>query len=676
VTPRPFGELVVISGPCRGIRIPIAQDSMRIGREKACEIHLEDEAASRFHSELVKQDGKLLLRDLKSTNGTFHNDERIVEKELQSGDRIGVGDSVLLVQLPRADQPTPQIVFSQDVKTPSVGLSLNLGDSTFLEMRGGETADDVQKQFTQLYEFMADIAGILHQPALLERALSHFFNAFPAERGLILLMTAEGIPGLQATRVRDGVAADKNISISRTMLQLLLQKKESFLSTNTKADERLAESESLMRMDVCSIMGAPLKVKDKVCGLIYLDTANTERPFSESDLRLCTAMSLQLAACIESTRLYTELLNLAEFNTSVLRVLGSGILVVDLKGRVLHMNRAALDILEKNESQMMGRNIGEFPEMSEFEQAIQNTVANGKPEDRHELKHKTSAGIVTLGLSTSLLTDHGGAVTGVVASFRNLGALRKLEEQLRRAHYLEALSNMAAGVAHEIRNPLNSIRGFAQLVMEQEQNETSKEYTKIILEEVERMNHIVQDMLDFSRQRQLTLLPLSLLKVMEELVRDMQVDAKAAKVSLDILEPGEDLPNAMGNRAKLRQVFRNIVINAIQACKPGGSVTIGFQPLVSQVVDPKTRSLDKTVVVREVVVHVNDTGCGMSAEVMRKIFDPFYTQKEMGTGLGLSISQKIIEQHHGRIEVKSEIGVGSTFSVHFPAIKAAEELKK
>jgi signal transduction histidine kinase len=263
-----------------------------------------------------------------------------------------------------------------------------------------------------------------------------------------------------------------------------------------------------------------------------------------------------------------------------------------------------------------------------------------------------------------------------VISFRNLGALRKLEEQIRRAHYLEALGNMAAGVAHEIRNPLNSIRGFAQLVMENEKTElAAKEYIKIILEEVERMNHIVQDMLDFSRQRQLTLLPLSLVKLLEDLVRDMQVDAKQAKVALEILQPGEDPPYAMGNRDKLRQVFRNIIINAIQACKAGGSVTIGFQSVISQVVEPKARSLDKTVAMREVVVHVNDSGCGMTPDVMRKIFDPFFTQKETGTGLGLSISQKIIEQHHGHIEVKSDVGTGSNFSVHFPAIKGTEEPK-
>ncbi len=671
MTPRHHGELVVISGPCRGIRIPLTLDSMRIGRERICEIHLDDEAASRVHSEIVKRGGKVFLRDLKSTNGTFHNDARVSESLLQNGDRIGIGDSVMQIQLPRrSDKSSPQIIFSQDVQTPGVGVSMSLGDTRFLEMKEGATAGDVQKQFTLLYEFISDVSGILHQPALLERALDRFFDAFPAERGLILLMTAEGVPGLQVTRVREGVEADSDIAISRTMLQLLLEKKESFLSTNPETDERFAGAESIQRLGACSILGVPLKVKDRVGGMIYLDTSNPSRSFSEEHLKLCTAMALQLAVCLENTRLYTELLNAAEFNNSVLRALSSGIMVVDTQSRVLNMNRAALDILDKTESQIVGRPLSEFPEVTEFQKAVKNTLANGKPEDRYELKLTLPSGLVTLGLSTSLLTDYAGTVSGVVISFRNLGALRKLEDQARNAHYLDALAQMAAGVAHEIRNPLNSIRGFTQMVFEhQDTGRVGKEYTQIILEEVDRMNAIVQDMLDFSRQRQLTLLPLSLTKVIEELVRDMQVDARQTKVSLEMLEPGEDLPHIMGNRDKLRQVFRNIVLNALQACRPNGSVTIGFQPVESQVLDPKTKSLDHTLTLREVVVHVNDNGCGMPAEIQRKIFDPFFTQKETGTGLGLSISQKIIEQHRGRIEVKSDVGTGSTFSVHFPAIK-------
>ena len=671
------GELVVISGPSRGVRFNLASDVMRIGRDKGCEIHLEDEAASRVNSEIFKRNGKLFLRDMKSTNGTFCNDARISEIELSSGDRISLGDSVLHVQYQTAPAANaPQIVFAQDDATAQVRLSLNLDDSRFLDFKDGMVPVQAHRNLTRLYEFLEGIDGVLHVPSLLERALDEFLKIFPASRGLILLMTPEGVPGLQAARSHESLPPGQTILITRPMLQILLEKKESCLAspahenvTETVAMKPLAGNENGGESVVTSL-AAPLRVKDKVVGMIYLDSLNPAQQFTQADLKMCSVMALKLASALENARQFTELLNHTEFHTTVMRALSSGIMVTDMKARVQYLNRAAQDLIDKHDTQMLGRPLTDFADMGDFNQAVQNTLANGKPEDRYEMKFKTATGVVTLGLSAAPLNDGAGNGKGVVVTFRNLGALRKLEEQVRRSHHLEALGQMAAGVAHEIRNPLNSIRGFAQLVEENEQTTAvSKEYLKIILEEVERMNNIVQNMLDFARQRQLTLLPVSLPKLLSELVRDMQVETTSSKVALDILQPGEALPNVLGNNAKLRQVFRNIILNAIQACQPGGSVTIGFRPGFSQVVDPKSMGLDKPVSLREVIVHINDTGCGMTPEIQRKIFDPFFTQKDTGTGLGLSITQKIIEQHQGRIEVKSEPGVGSTFSLHFPAVK-------
>jgi PAS domain S-box-containing protein len=667
------GELVVVSGRHRGHRIPISQDILRIGRDRTCEVPLDDEAASRVHSEIVRRGGQFLLRDLRSTNGTYLNDAKVSESPLQNGDRIGVGDTILLLQLEhKAEANTPQVVFSKDQNKVSARLSLSLNDTRFLELKEGTSIPDAQRQFTLLYEFMLDIAGILHPPALLQRSLSHFFRAFTPDRGLILLLTPEGEPGVRATKIRDGLAGHEQITISRTMAHQLLQKKESFLSVNATSDERLAGSESLHSMHVYSIMGAPLQVKDKVIGMVYLDTIGGGKSFSEQDLKLCTAMSVQLAVCLENTRLYTELLDAAEFNNSVLRSLGSGIVVVDATGRVLRINRATQEILGKTETLILGKSLDEFPELSDLSRIIHNTLTTGRPEDRYELVIRTPTQPVPLGLTTSVLSDHAGKIIGVVANFRNLAPIRKLEEQVRRSHHLAALGQMAAGVAHEIRNPLNSIRGFAQLLQEAAtSNPTQTEYTQIILEEVDRMNRIVQDLLDFSRQRDLTLLPVQMNRVLEDLVRDMQGEAQKAKVKLEIGPSEEVLPGVLGNTDKLRQVFRNIILNGIQACKADGRVHISFAVVESQVPDqsnPKSRDPSTFVTRREVAVTVEDTGIGIDPAVIQKVFDPFFTQKDSGTGLGLSISQKIAEQHGGRIEVKSELGRGTVFTVYLPAI--------
>ena len=665
------GELVVISGRYKGHRIPLNKDTLRIGRDRVCEIALDDEAASRVHSEIVRERDTFLLRDLRSTNGTFLNGARVTESQLHSGDRVGVGDTVMLVQLEEdsSSKTLPQIIFSKDQKGTSARFKLSLNDTRFLELKEGTTIPDAQRHFTKLYEFMVDVAVILHLPALLERALMHFFGAFTADRALILLLTPDGQPGVKVAKLREGVAGSENISISRTMAHQLLEQKESFLSIDAASDERLAASVSLHQMRVFSIIGAPLKVKDKVIGMVYLDTIAGGQPFSEMDLKLCTAMALQLAICIENTRLYTELLDAAEFNNSVLRSLASGVIVVDTTGRVLRINQATLTILEKEESALVGHTLGDDPDLAELHRVIQATLATGHPEDRYEVLVRASTKTIPLGLSTSVLADHTGKTIGVVANFRNLAGIRKLEEQVRRSQHLAALGQMAAGVAHEIRNPLNSIRGFAQLVQEGAAADPKQaEYTQIILEEVDRMNRIVQDLLDFSRQRDLTLVPLSLPKLVTDLVRDMQSDAQDLKITLTSVEGERVLPNVFGNGDKLRQVFRNIILNAMQACKSGGKVSITYGLTEAPAEPPKTPEAEARATRREVTASIEDTGCGIDLAVISKIFDPFFTQKDSGTGLGLSISQKIIEQHGGRIDVRSEVGKGSTFTVFLPAV--------
>jgi PAS domain S-box-containing protein len=652
--------------------VPLTQEVLRLGRDRTCEIPLDDEAASRFHSEIVRKEQHFLLRDLQSTNGPYLNDARVTESILQNGDRIGVGDTVLLLQIAETQiGSSPQVVFSKDTKKVSARFSLSLTDTRFLEMKEGTSIPDAQRQFTLLYEFVADIAGVLHPPALLQRALAHFFRAFNPDRGLILLLTNEGEPGLRATKIQDNITGHDQITISRTMAHQLLQKKESFLSLNAAIDERLVGSESLHNMHVYSIMGSPLQVKDKIIGMIYLDSIGGGKTFAEQDLKLCTAMAVQLAVCLENSRLYTELLDAAEFNNSVLRAMGSGIVVVDASGKVMRINQATQDILGKPESAIAGRPLNEIPELAELSRVIQTTLSTGRSEDRYELIIRTATGPVPLGLTTSVLSDHAGKIVGVVANFRNLAPIRKLEEQVRRSQHLAALGQMAAGVAHEIRNPLNSIRGFAQLLQEADaKNATQVEYTQIILEEVDRMNRIVQDLLDFSRQRDLTLLPVQINKVIEELVHDMLPDAQKHNSILELtpLAPELILPGVLGNGDKLRQVFRNIILNALQACKANGRVKIGLTVVDSQIFDPKEKAPTVPIQRREVAIFIEDNGVGMDAVILQRIFDPFFTQKDSGTGLGLSISQKIIEQHGGRIEVKSDIGKGSTFIVYLPAV--------
>ncbi|MCW8133176.1 MAG: FHA domain-containing protein [Planctomycetota bacterium] len=670
-----LGELVVLNGPYKGRRIPLTKEQLRMGRDASCDVSLDDEASSRRHSEIFAKESKLFLKDLESTNGTYLNDQRIGgEMELQNGDRIGVGDTVFLLQLPNPSaKPVPPLVFSEDPKSVTTRLALKVDEKGYLSLEEGTTIPDAQRYFTILHEFMVAISGVLHKPALLDRVMDHLFKAFQADRGVILLLTQEGEPGEKLVRQREGLSAKHEISISRTMAQQVLHKQESFLSIDAEGDARLAASESMHRMKVQSVIGVPLKLKDRVLGMLYLDKISGAVPFTEMDLRLCTAMALQAAVCLDNASLYSELLNAAEFNNSVLRSLASGLMVVDVNGRIIRVNDAALGILKMEESALLNRMIATIAELSDFHKVVESTMSSGKPEDRYEIRLRVGGATVPVGLSASVLSDHTGRTVGVVVNFRSLTQIRKLEEQVRRSHHLAALGQMAAGVAHEIRNPLNSIRGFTQLIQEAVSKPELKmdkyaEYTQIVLEEVDRMNRIVQDLLDFSRQRELTLVPVRLEQLLTELIREMEHDFKSVQVTLKLDVPAEPLPGVLGNSDKLRQVFRNIILNALQASKPESAVEIAVGLSEGSVLKQQGEGAPEEIRRRELTASVIDHGVGMEPEVAAKVFDPFFTTKDVGTGLGLSISLKIIEQHGGRIELRSEPGKGTAFTVYLPAV--------
>ncbi len=658
-------ELIVVSGRYKGQRIPLRNEVLRIGRERQCEMVVDDESVSRLHSEIVYENDHYILRDLRSTNGTYLNEERITEAPLQNGDRIGIGDTIMMAQIEAIDdKPRPHIVFSKDRMPASTRLSLSLNETKFL-FKPLANLPDAQRQVQITFDFMTGIAGILHLPALVERALDQILNAFPAERGLILLLTPDGSPGLKVTRLKSG-SQTGDILISRTMAQQLLQKKESFVSMDAETDERLAGSQSIHSMRVKSIMAVPLKLKDKIIGMLYLDTQASATAFSEADLQICTALVTQLALCIENCRLYNELLDATEFSHAILRSLQSGIVVVDMSGRILRVNRAALMILGMTDTALLGHKLSDFPDLAELARAVNTTITTGTVEDRFEIPISAHGGTVPLGLSTSMLVDHGGKNIGALAHFRNLTTVRKLEEQLRRSQHMAALGQMAAGVAHEIRNPLNTIRGFTQLLQEKAGNQKdSAEHAQVILEEIDRMNHIVQDLLDFARHREMTMVRVDMEKLLSELVRDMQSQARKADVALTF-SPGGPWPNVLGNGDRLRQVFRNIIDNGIAACKSGGSVAVSIDTVVEPGVDPDGQAVPGTNE-RKLAVKITDDGCGIDPVILPKIFDPFFTQKDTGTGLGLSISQKLVEQHSGHIEVQSAPGKGSTFTVILPA---------
>jgi two-component system sensor histidine kinase HydH len=225
-----------------------------------------------------------------------------------------------------------------------------------------------------------------------------------------------------------------------------------------------------------------------------------------------------------------------------------------------------------------------------------------------------------------------------------------IEEQLRRAEKLSTLGEMAAVLAHEIRNPLGSIRGTAEILKDDYQPGDPKyEFIEIQIKETERLNRVVEDFLHMARPQPAEMQSCSVQEELETIATLVANDARKRHVQLTVHPPAT--PTFIkADGEKLRQAFLNIIINALQATPFGGSVIISTK-------DYQTTTCE---------ISFRDTGHGIGAEQLGHIFEPFFTTKLQGTGLGLAITKKIIESHGGTIAVASEVGCGTTVTVRLP----------
>jgi len=225
-----------------------------------------------------------------------------------------------------------------------------------------------------------------------------------------------------------------------------------------------------------------------------------------------------------------------------------------------------------------------------------------------------------------------------------------IEEQLRRAEKLSTLGEMAAVLAHEIRNPLGSIRGTAEILKDDyNPGDPKHEFIEIQIKETERLNRVVEDFLHMARPQPADLRPCPVQDELETIVTLVANDARDRQIKL-VLQPPPFPVIIRADGEKLRQAFLNIIINALQATPPGGSVKISTTVYQAALCEIRFR----------------DSGPGIDAETLGRIFQPFFTTKPAGTGLGLAITRKIIESHGGTMMVESEPGHGTTVTVRLP----------
>jgi len=347
----------------------------------------------------------------------------------------------------------------------------------------------------------------------------------------------------------------------------------------------------------------------------------------------------------------STLQQLETFHKHIVENIPSGILTLDTQGRISLINETACSILGAGKQDVTGMPVEEV--LSGLNLGLGRSNI---PMPRPEIVFQRSDGTeIFLGFSTSPMKDADGTVIGNVVIFQDLTPVKQMEERIRIADRLAGVGELAAGLAHEIRNPLASITGSSQMLRESpDMPVMSRTLLDIIERESTRLNGLIADFLAYAGPKMKNVGKVNMTAIAAEIAQAVRAgEAREKDVAIENLAT-QDL-HVEGDAEQLKQVLWNLVRNAIQATLRGDTVTID---LFLQIRHGQ----------RYVVTTVSDTGKGIAPDILGKIFHPFFTSKVEGTGLGLAISQRIVHYHRGFIEVRSSPGTGSVFSVFLPAL--------
>jgi two-component system sensor histidine kinase HydH len=358
-------------------------------------------------------------------------------------------------------------------------------------------------------------------------------------------------------------------------------------------------------------------------------------------------ISLMLAQGYRSAR--SSLSRVRAFSDNLVENMPMGLVALDADGRIVAFNQTAESVLQQVAGDVIGRNADEI--LPETCRAFIWSLKRDKRIMAGELDCPFADGrTVPLEVIVTVLKEEGKAA-GIVLLFRDITEVRRLKKEIVRNQHLASLGSLAAGVAHEIRNPLSSIKGFATYFRDRYRDNPEDEKTAgIMIQEVDRLNRVISQLLDYARPMTMQRQEVSIQDIIRHALRMIEAQAREKGITLQSDLPAE-IPAAGIDADRMKQVFLNLYLNALGAMEDGGLLSVVLAELPGE----------------HIRIEIRDTGVGIAPEDLGRIFDPYFTTKPSGTGLGLAIVQKIVDAHGGEIQVESTPGQGTTVTILLPA---------
>ncbi|MCF7848142.1 MAG: PAS domain-containing protein [Kiritimatiellales bacterium] len=406
-------------------------------------------------------------------------------------------------------------------------------------------------------------------------------------------------------------------------------------------------------------------------GLVLFGSRRGGRIYDRTEQDALQILANQLAVALDNANLYTQMQDSKIRNDILLDQLVGGVIAVNTDRKITLINREAQRITGLGADQVMGLDIDVLPKP--ISKAFEKTLA-----DQYELRNSDASlpagegDHISIRMGTVYLIGHDKKPMGALLVFTDLTEIKTLEEQIRRTDQLASVGTLAAGMAHEIKNPLVTIKTFTQLLPRRFGDADFREtFSSLVEHEVTRIDRIVNQLLSFSKPAKPSLNPMHLHETIEHTLKLIHEQLRQKDIALHKkCLAGTDLIS--GDADLLTQALINLHLNAIDAMGRGGTLTVNTSN--GSYNFAKAHHSAKVLPLPCIKVQIIDTGSGIPPDKVSRIFDPFFTSKSEGTGMGLSVSHGIFQEHHGAVEVESAEGEGTIFRIYLPLLTEESDI--